>query len=1772
MSDGIRAARLAALLALSGLCAPALAATYHLDKVGTAQTVCGATTATTITTATVSGTQTTLQNAISAAGDYHFRMDASGFNPTAGQEMYTPAFAACSTIAASATFSLYARASWSGTRPQWQVRLYDVDSSAACGAGTLIGQSAWTNNTPNSGVYGTTSLTIANSAYEIQAGHRIRIEVWIRALDANTTDARVRYGTNATDSFLATSESACTTTTVGNGTDPGSGSLCPGGAATDLDAFTLQTSAGTDTVTSATVSFAAGTSTGVGTVAITDDAGSTTYGSAGNPADTQAIAFGTNITATTTLTPYKVRITPRTHPAMPAPPGASYAVTGTVTSVTSGNPKSYNDSASATLTIDNLSPGNPTWGAVTPGDAQVALNWTNPGDSDFNQVVILRNTASISDAPAEGATYVQGNTIGTSVVRYAGSATSSTDTGLSNGTGYYYKVFARDNCGNYSTGVETGPQTPSAPAPQVTPGVPTATVDACNQITVSAPYTGDTDGDSTTSFSRGPSASGPWTAVCANVAGASPRSCVDGGVSGSSTYYYEVDFADPDGVSGTDPQVIGPYNTPSCVPSDTTAGTASALVSGCSQIAVTAPFTGDGDADGSVLVEYNTTNSWPGTTACSAVTGASPRMCYVTGLAASTAYYVRVTYSDPDGVSGTAVQVLPGTYTTTACAGNGAPPMVLFVAPGKNAVVGGTDRFKVQVYDPDGVLTANVLWGLDGAAPASPVTKSTSYNCNIGSQTNCGVYEFDVDTTALANGSHYATVRAADSGTPAAVGQRSWPFVVNNSGTKPRGSGYLLRRTHGSQLCLDCHNLPTHSSQATSFTYGSWGQECLSCHTPHATTNIFLIRSTIETPASGGRSVDFRNTTGKADFSFATSTVPGNGVCEVCHTKTRNTDATPRYRNSGGSDGGKHFSSSCTGCHRHAVGFAGGASGGNDVCSNCHNFGMLVTEASRTSSYHHVLEAASTLSGGVTSYPTSATPTAATGDQDKTCTQCHADHNVFRPDINTSNTLGVGANLRTRITTGPPTGNPPPPSAPGDASPGYYSNRDHDAGFTSGGVCLSCHINAQAKNSADQKSDGSTQTRAVVSSVGNFAASAHAFGVPGSITSGSSAFTVACVKCHSDGTLTTYQNGTYRFTLHASANRRLLNPLGISSPGDPLEENFCFRCHSRTSDTTPGGGPAKGTANRDYYNQVAMSGQAELIFNEFTNAASYPWDHPVQGTGGLHDAAGEGASANDGTLSGAQRHIQCEDCHNPHAAAPIASGTYSGSVSGYTTNNAPNFDVLTDGAQAWTTNALKGYTVKLTTGTQAGKSSVVYANTATTLSVEFASPPAIGDRYVIVNAGVRDTGNLVSPALKDVWGLSPTWPAQPAPPNWDDSAGVASVAEITGQYSSVATWGRTEAATVQGQVCIKCHSAFAYGGTPPDTPSGGPNSSASSWVNTAGLATAQSDIASQFNPNNLSHHAVFARGRNQPIQSGVASYYNVNWPKFIGNGGTIYVNTSGTTVTLAGTTWPTTVLPGWFLYVGSAAPAQGATGWYEVSAVTSSTQLTVDRSAGTLSNQNFMLTAGLGNNFVPPWGPWSTLSCSDCHTSSVQSDPFGPHGSAIKWLLRGGEVQSFMFYNGTGSTPTSVIAASYTPDPYHLCLNCHRRDVYGDYNYTAPTYNLYPRQEHPIDKSKNHSLTIRSGWGIVCMNCHGGARIGQIHGSNLGRGIAGTGGSNSGKRLLAGASWVAVTRSGTAASGTCWTKGSTDTVDNCGHSHAGVGFLSGATAGRATYDYDSASP
>jgi len=272
-------------------------------------------------------------------------------------------------------------------------------------------------------------------------------------------------GTDAKSAIVVAAINPLLATIVGNGTNPVNVTICPApnGVATELDAFTLQTSVGTDTVTGVTVTLSSilnNAYDALSFVDVTDDSGTTVYGSVSNPSSNIVSIPVTGMPPVTTDDPpaqYKVRITPKPNPDMPA---GTYYITGTVTGITSTNPKIGSDSNSATITIDNSSPWNPTGLSGIPGEQKVTLTWPTPSGS--TGVVILRKIgASITDTPVEGVQYNVNETIGSSTVIYAGSDTTTTDTGLTNGQNYYYKIFARDDCYNYSTaGYEAGPYTP----------------------------------------------------------------------------------------------------------------------------------------------------------------------------------------------------------------------------------------------------------------------------------------------------------------------------------------------------------------------------------------------------------------------------------------------------------------------------------------------------------------------------------------------------------------------------------------------------------------------------------------------------------------------------------------------------------------------------------------------------------------------------------------------------------------------------------------------------------------------------------------------------------------------------------------------------------------------------------------------------------------------------------------------------------------------------------------------------------------------------------------------------------------------------------------------------------------------------------------------------------------------------------------------------------------------------------------------------------------
>jgi predicted CxxxxCH...CXXCH cytochrome family protein len=280
----------------------------------------------------------------------------------------------------------------------------------------------------------------------------------------------------------------------------------------------------------------------------------------------------------------------------------------------------------------------------------------------------------------------------------------------------------------------------------------------------------------------------------------------------------------------------------------------------------------------------------------------------------------------------------PGTSTVptiVSLTGTGATPASAF-------------KVQIQVWndvaDITGVAVGYCPSTSDPNTLANFAWVAAGVNANYSCGTNCGVYEATV--SGLPAGSYYLLARAVSTadGTGYSSDNRTGNdakftyIAVRLANAANKGTGMLLARDSSSQLCLDCHNLATHSSQSTSSGYGNWQISCGECHTPHNTHNIYLVKDAITTPNSGSKNITFYNTTGDATNSYVNSAAGSGttGVCQVCHTQTKDpTSSNPRWRNTGNSDpahyqnGGANGTQRCTACHPHTSGFKGS-------CTMCH--------------------------------------------------------------------------------------------------------------------------------------------------------------------------------------------------------------------------------------------------------------------------------------------------------------------------------------------------------------------------------------------------------------------------------------------------------------------------------------------------------------------------------------------------------------------------------------------------------------------------------------------------------------------------------------------------------------------------------------------------------------------------------------------------------------------------------------------------------------------
>ncbi len=172
--------------------------------------------------------------------------------------------------------------------------------------------------------------------------------------------------------------------------------------------------------------------------------------------------------------------------------GAALAVGVTLTLKSLACQVGMNNSpvTSGTYTLDLAAPGSALSFVASPGDGEIALSWLNPADADFAGMRILRKTGTYPANASDG------------TIIYALTGTSTNDTGLVNGTQYYYAAYAFDQAGNF------------APTAQAT-ATPTA-------LAVNAPVFNPTTGVFNTGQNIAASTSTAGALICYTTTGTTP--------------------------------------------------------------------------------------------------------------------------------------------------------------------------------------------------------------------------------------------------------------------------------------------------------------------------------------------------------------------------------------------------------------------------------------------------------------------------------------------------------------------------------------------------------------------------------------------------------------------------------------------------------------------------------------------------------------------------------------------------------------------------------------------------------------------------------------------------------------------------------------------------------------------------------------------------------------------------------------------------------------------------------------------------------------------------------------------------------------------------------------------------------------------------------------------------------------------------------------------------------------------------------------------------
>lgn len=306
----------------------------------------------------------------------------------------------------------------------------------------------------------------------------------------------------------------------------------------------------------------------------------------------------------------------------------------------------------------------------------------------------------------------------------------------------------------------------------------------------------------------------------------------------------------------------------------------------------------------------------------------------------------------------------------------------------------------------------------------------------------------------------------------------------------------------------------------------------------------------------------------------------------------------------------------------------------------------------------------------------------------------------------------------------------------------------------------------------------------------------------------------------------------------AATNPELVTPASLTGKikPDSTGQLQCASCHDPHSETNPKflhvgyqdgagyGSPLCRTChNKEYYSTVPNNPHRESTI-QWNGAGANPWYIPGQN---LPNDPNSTPKANG-----------CENCHQPHNSDSTKQLLKSGGESQICLV-CHNGNVVVDPAKNIDAALSRLYAHPIKAAGNAGRHNPKrmpdgkIREDQADLANRHAECEDCHNAHA-VSAGTSPnpplpTSNLTPPVNKGVWGVVPVWP---------------------GNWGNVTTYDTVQDTTFQHQICLKCHSYYAFGLTPPPDPYG---------LIAGGINT---DQALEFNPNNASFHPVAAPGKN----------------------------------------------------------------------------------------------------------------------------------------------------------------------------------------------------------------------------------------------------------------------------------------------------------------------